>query len=189
MPNDQSEPGEMGGLAGASSPKTPERVASKRPLWRRKALLATLALSLTCCCGSPLAWLAFTASGSRKVTRFHETLRPGMSMAEVLEQADDISLGLGLSRVFLFPRGTAVSAITPEDGCPTRQSLVWSPNSAGPSWSPDQTGSTLAEAASKLTRCDEVEFQFVVLFSRFEFTVKLEEGKVREIGSLEGSTE
>lgn len=52
----------------------------------RKAIL--LLIALCCCCGSPFLWIAVEAHRGNQIRRLHDSLQPGMSVAEVFHRVD-----------------------------------------------------------------------------------------------------
>lgn len=162
------------------------------PLKRRRGRWLLVGLALTCCCGAPVVLLPFTLLfGGRQVTRLHEGLKPGMSVAEVLRQVDDVSLwSFGLSHVYAIPQ---VATVEPSHGdgpgevCPVDRWLAWSSSSGAP-WGRG-TNSTRGDVARLLASCDSIEFRLVVSFTRFHFSLKLRDGRVSEVSSVEGQFE
>lgn len=160
--------------------------AAPKPRWRKWLVLG---LALTCCCGGPVVWVpSALAIGGNQIARLHQALKPGMSTGEVLARVDEVGLwSLGLSHVFAFPEAPARTARRHEESgetCPVDQSLVWSHNYGSP-WGRGKSP-TLDAAAKGLAACDKIKFRFVVLFSRFNFTVRLQDGRIAEVGPIEG---
>lgn len=134
--------------------------------------------ALTFCCGGSFVWFPFTLIGGKQVTRLHERLKPGMSVAEVLRQVDETGLwSLGLSHVFAFGEECSVATTT----------LVWSSKRGAP-WN-NGANQTLEDSAKRLASCERIAFRLVVLVTRFHFVVTLKDGRVSEVGPAEGQFE
>jgi hypothetical protein len=169
----------------ATAHAPPEEGSPPRKGLSRKLIL--LLLALTCCCGSPILWIAVEAHRGNQIARLHDSLKPGMSVAEVLGRIDEVrlsSLGLGVSWVFADPEGTA------EKGCrpiTPHGSLAWGHNTGSP-WGRRETPS-LEEVARRFSSCDSIRLRAVANFSHFEFVVTLKDGRVSAISSIGGHLE
>jgi hypothetical protein len=111
-----------------------------------------------------------------------------MSTADLLERVGDVSRSTNPPHVMALPSaGQASSRDRPDASCPEGY-LTWRRGSGRLVWSSgaDREETTPVAAAGRLADCDALEVRFTVLFSRFYFTVHLDDGRIREVGPLDG---
>jgi hypothetical protein len=151
----------------------PAEPAPRRKRWLKWLMAAGIVTC--CCCGGWFAMVPLTLGrGERRVADLHDRLRPGMSVEQLFETLDRTELRrLGPSDVFLFPRGGEECLGLP---------LVWNRGQG----SPFGRGTVPARevAARQLAACDGAELMSVVLFSRYQFLVELQGGKVARVGPI-----
>jgi hypothetical protein len=163
----------------ASAQSRSEEKLSRRTTGRRGWLL--LATVLTCWCGG----------GQKQIAALHDSLKPGMSVADVFGRIDELSLsGSGLSFVFADPEVTATDQKGGQGSGESCQpiaphsALAWDHNHGSP-WGRGPIP-TREEVAKRFSTCDRIRLRFTVTVSRSSFVVNLKDGRVSSISALEG---